>query len=141
MFNTIILIDDDVATNYYNKYIIESENAAKDILIANNVDAAAILLEQVIAKDEDQFAPSLILLDVNMPKYSGFEFIDKYPELFGQMSQKGFTTYMLSTSENPTDLSKSEENEYISGYFRKPLKEGYLGELMGDSCLFSNNVK
>lgn len=132
MFNTIILIDDDVATNFYNKYIIESEKVAKDILIANSVDSAAVLLKEMSLKEQKEFAPSLIFLDVNMPKYSGFEFIEKYAELFDQMETKGFMTYMLSTSENPSDISKSETNKHISGYFRKPLNEGYLGELLGN---------
>lgn len=135
MFDTIILIDDDVAVNYYNKYIIESIEAAKEVLVADDVDKAASLLDNISKETNQEFGPSLILLDLNMPKYTGFEFLEKYEDLFTEMESKGFVVYILSTSENPTDMAKASVDNNVMGYLSKPLTEPVLADLMEKNCL------
>lgn len=136
MFNTIILIDDDVAVNYYNKYIIESIEAAKEIFVADDVDKAASLLSDISQQESQEFSPSLILLDINMPKYTGFEFLEKYKTLIDNMENKGFVVYILSTSENPAEIDKAMiDDNNIMGYLSKPLTVPTLTNLIETNCV------
>lgn len=136
MFNTIILIDDDVAVNYYNKYIIESIDAAKEVFVADDVDKAASLLSDISKKESEQLGPGLILLDINMPKYTGFEFLEKYKTLFNTMENKGFVVYILSTSENPAEIDKAMvDDNSIMGYLSKPLTVPTLTNLIEKNCV------
>lgn len=120
-FKQIILIDDDVAVNYYHRYIIEHEELAETILVADNVDDGMQLLFDIPSTPSMDMGESLILLDINMPKYTGFELIEKYPTVFERAERFGFHTIILTTSDNPKDLAKVHKFPIIKGYLQKPL--------------------
>lgn len=120
-FKQIILIDDDVAVNYYHRYIIEHEELAETIQVADNVDDGMQILFDIPPATSENKDVSLILLDINMPKYTGFELIEKYPSVFERAERYGFHTIILTTSDNPKDLAKANEFPIIKGYLQKPL--------------------
>lgn len=120
-FKQIILIDDDLAVNYYHRYIIEHENLAESIQVADNVDDGMQLLFNLPEKPADNGKINLILLDINMPKYTGFELLEKYPLVFERAASLGFHTIILTTSDNPKDLATAEQFPIIKGYLQKPL--------------------
>lgn len=70
-----------------------------------------------ILKDKSKF-PDLILLDLNMPKMSGIEFLSiiKDTDAF-----KHIPTVILTTSDNQKDLFECFKIG-VSGYILKPLK-------------------
>lgn len=128
-FKQIILIDDDVAVNYYHRYIIEHEKLAESILVADNVDDGMQLLFNITPVTSTNTDLSLILLDINMPKYTGFELIQKYTSVFERAEQNGFHTLILTTSDNPEDLATASDFSVIKGYLQKPLTVEKLQEI------------
>lgn len=127
MFENIILIDDDYASNYYNSYIVNSLNCCKNLVVLNDVDQATEFLsdfEQNLDPCNNQF--SLICLDINMPKYTGFELIDRNLNIFNSLHSKNSLIYILTTSENPLDVEKSISLHMIEGFCPKPLSEESL---------------
>ena len=121
IFKQIILIDDDVAVNYYQRYIIEHEKLAESILVADNVDDGMQLLFNIPPVTSTNTDLNLILLDINMPKYTGFELIQKYTSVSERAEQNGLYTVILTTSDNPEDLATANEFSVIKGYLQKPL--------------------
>ena len=61
--------------------------------------------------------PNLILLDLNLPKVNGFEFLEWIKK---QPTLKRIPVIGVTTSKNPNDVKKCFELG-ISGYFVKPL--------------------
>lgn len=70
-----------------------------------------------ILKDKSKF-PDLILLDLNMPKMSGIEFLSIIKDTD---DYKHIPTVILTTSDNQKDLFECFKIG-VSGYILKPLK-------------------
>ena len=94
---------------------------------------AEIALE--ILQGNNRF-PDLILLDLNMPKISGIEFLEilKSSENF-----RHIPTVVLTTSDNKTDLEECYKIG-VSGYILKPLKyEDYVKKIEAVLTYWSMN--
>lgn len=129
-FKHIVLIDDDETINYYHNYMLEKCKLCEEVLIASDVDKAKELIEGLMKIKT--IKSSLILLDINMPKYNGFEFIDRNEEVFQKLSSQNFNLIILTTSGNPHDIEKSKEYALIKEYVQKPITEEILLRLQED---------
>lgn len=120
----ILLIDDDEATNYLHKMIIDNSDCTKECAVAENGFEALELLQ---AKN-NPLKPDLIFLDINMPKMNGWEFLVEYKKI--NNIPKSTILIMLSTSLHPDDKKKAESMEDINGFVNKPLSEETMQEIM-----------
>ena len=118
MFSTILLIDDDNATNYLHKYYLEEWNLCERVIIAEDGRIALDLIKNT--PDLFSSSNSLILLDINMPVMNGFEFLKEYENL--NPNNKAQCLFIMLT----TDLSDSYQQQAnqisdIDGFVKKPI--------------------
>ncbi|WP_421763448.1 response regulator [Ekhidna sp.] len=59
----------------------------------------------------------IIFLDLNMPVMNGWEFLDTLP----QLENKGGNIYVLTSSIDPSDQRKADENPLVTSMLEKPL--------------------
>ncbi|MFD1552204.1 response regulator [Putridiphycobacter roseus] len=119
-FNCILLIDDELSTNYIHKRIISKLDLCLEIIIKTNAqDALNYLLE------EENNIPDLIFLDINMPGMDGWEFLEEY-KLLAAEKRATQTLLMLSTSINPDDRERAMRNDNVKDFMNKPLTEESL---------------
>ncbi|MFM6984189.1 MAG: response regulator [Chitinophagaceae bacterium] len=124
---TILLVDDDEATNFLNERIIRMSSFANNIVKANNGIQALEFLKLKINNKHPQ--PEFILLDINMPAMNGWEFMEAYSQL--DESQKAqIIIVMLSTSLNPDDEKRAREIKEINDFRSKPLTMKMFTELV-----------
>jgi len=108
----ILLIEDDAIEVMKLNRAIKSKGLSHKIVEANNgVEALKIL-------NEKEQLPDIILLDLNMPKINGIEFLTI---LKGDEVLKHLPTIILTTSKNHRDLLECYKMG-IAGYVLKPLK-------------------
>jgi CheY-like chemotaxis protein len=87
--------------------------------VNNGEDALELLLNE-------EYYPDIILLDLNMPKINGIEFLSI---LKTNESLKFIPTIILTTSSNKKDLLECY-NIGIAGYVQKPLKyQDYIAKI------------
>ena len=113
---TILLIEDDaIEILKFNRSLIKLREVHELIEAHNGENALDIFAEN------SQI--DLILLDLNMPKMNGFEFLK---QLRTDPNLKYIPTVVLTTSINRSDL-KQAYSIGIAGYLVKPLKyEDYV---------------
>jgi len=122
MIKKILLIDDDYATNEYHKIIIRNTDLCKELVVYQYADEALEWLRTVSKED----FPTLIFLDINMPRMNGFEFLDEYQKEFEDSVSS--VIVMLTTSINPNDRERSKDYK-IEGFINKPLTLEILKEM------------
>ena len=125
----ILLIDDDYATNYIHKRVIDKAEITENVVVLESgYDALEYLRETNI---EEYPRPDIIFLDINMPGMDGFEFLEEYENL-KEMQKGNIILVMLTTSLNPEDKNKSDSISIINGFRNKPLTEEILKGVMND---------
>lgn len=107
----IFLIEDDKIEVMKLNRTISSLNLNHNIIEANNGEDALKILEN---KDK---LPDIILLDLNMPKINGLEFLET---LKADDVLRYIPTIILTTSSNKKDLLECYKLG-IAGYVLKPL--------------------
>lgn len=121
MMNTqigsLMLIDDNSIDQVLYKRIIDRSGLVTSLVQCN---CAELALEK-LRKDQ---LPDAILLDINMPKINGFEFLDMAIEEFG--GKFSIVVIMLTTSLNPADSERAAQYEVVKDYFQKPLEIAQL---------------
>jgi len=109
---TILLLEDDkIEVMKLNRVFSKLEYQHKIIEAKNGEEALSIL------KKKDRL-PDIILLDLNMPKLNGLEFLNI---LKNENMLRYIPTIILTTSNNPKDVLECYKIG-IAGYIIKPLK-------------------
>lgn len=77
----------------------------------------------------------VILLDINMPGMSGFDFLER---ISGTDTERfaDAVIVMLTTSLNPSDIQRASSYDLVKDYIHKPLEERHftrIAELLADS--------
>lgn len=122
MINTlkILLIEDETIEVMKLNRTLSSLNLKHNIIEANNGEDALKVLEQ------KEHLPDIILLDLNMPKINGIEFLSILKK---DETLLHIPTVILTTSNNSKDLLDCYKIG-ISGYILKPLKyEEYVSKI------------
>lgn len=121
--NNILLIDDDMTVNFLHTFIIESEKIAKSLKIAETAEEAL----EILAGEK----PDLILLDLNMPKTDGWQFLAQYRKLVPSAQRSRIV--ILSSSADPDDKLLAERSPDISGFYNKPLTKEIILQIFNDT--------
>jgi CheY-like chemotaxis protein len=127
----VLLVDDDEINNYLNTILINKIEIDVHVEVATN---GMIALEYLTStgkyKSDNSFPkPGLILLDINMPRMNGWEFLDAYNRL--EESTKGeIVIAMLTSSNNADDVNTALKKYRLPAYISKPLTIKKLEEVV-----------
>jgi|TARA_B110000908_G_scaffold112203_1_gene131581 CheY-like chemotaxis protein len=126
----ILLVEDNMIEIMKIRRTIPLLNLQHKVTETINAEEALIVLEQ------KKSLPDIILLDLNMPKISGIEFLSI---LKSKEDLKHIPTIILTTSNNQKDLKECYRLG-ISGYILKPLKyEDYVKKIEATLSYWSHN--
>ena len=118
----ILLVEDDRVDAMTVIRALKEIHAAWQVETAGNGEEALALL-----RDSRREQPGLILLDVNMPRMNGIEFL----RVLKQDSRlRRIPVIMLTTSREEQDRLASFDLS-VAGYMIKPLEYGQFLDMMG----------
>ena len=119
-FNTIFVVDDDLVYHFIIKKLFTKCNInVKTKYFFNGLEA----IDELKEKAEFENVPDLILLDINMPVYDGWQFLDEFKEFKSNLS-KNIEVYLVSSSNDISDLNKSKMyQDEVKKYYYKPMTQ------------------
>jgi CheY-like chemotaxis protein len=110
----ILLIEDDRLDQTEVQRTLVRKNIVHKLRIAKNGEEALAFLATITPSEK----PDLILMDLNMPKMNGFEFLENIRE---KSSLDDVKIFVLTTSEEREDKMNAARLG-VSGFITKPLK-------------------
>lgn len=128
-FKRIILIDDQETTNFYNEYLLSEAKIAENISVCNTTQEAIELLEN-LDKTNSELKNVLVFLDINLPGYTGFEFIEMNQSLFQKTNEKGLRLFILSSSSSTFDIKKARSCPIVDDMLEKPLTPESIQDIL-----------
>ncbi|MFV8375750.1 response regulator [Flavobacterium sp. LB1P62] len=108
----ILLVEDDEVDVMNVKRAFSKNNIKNPLFVAGNgVEALEMLDDKIIP------LPKIIILDINMPKMNGIEFLKVLRE---NEKLKNISVFVMTTSNEDSDKIKAY-NLNVAGYILKPL--------------------
>ncbi|HZY81349.1 MAG TPA: response regulator [Cyclobacteriaceae bacterium] len=124
-----IAIDDDPVNNMICKLTIEMvANKPEIITFTKPQEGFDYIMNEYASKVNSE--PTVLLLDLNMPVMSGWEFLERFDNVKDDV-KKLFRIYILSSSVDPRDKQRSYANKNVQAFLVKPLVKDNVVEIIG----------
>lgn len=114
---TILHVEDDQVDRMVIQRVIKKLGITDQITQATNGEEALQILRGSLSTSTTGDLPHLVLLDINMPKMNGLEFLK---ELRADPQLRHISVFMMTTSNDDSD--RTEAYRYnVAGYIVKPV--------------------
>lgn len=123
--NLACIIEDDRAHVYLTKKYLEMSNQVESIMVCRNGKEAYDKLKEIA--DSEKPLPELILLDLNMPIWDGWQFLDEFTKI---RTDQTITLYILTSSVSPSDQKRAEKYKLRGNYLIKPVTANQLKDIL-----------
>lgn len=134
----ILLVDDDPDYHFFIHAAMQSLNPSLRLnSLYNGAQAMDYLLDSGIFKDEQNAKPDIIITDLNMPMFNGFELIKKIKNI---NSLKHIPVFVMSTSSHLNDIDVCARLGALK-YYSKPITIEEYKTLLKDILLLSGYSK
>ena len=117
--DSVWIVDDDQVITYITEHMLRNADNALHI---TSFLSAKMALEKLRL---DGVAPDVLLLDINMPGITGWEFLD-------QLSATGLeaNVYMYSSSIDPDDVKEARNYPMVKEFISKPLDARTIRQIL-----------
>lgn len=123
-----LLIDDDAVNNFITRTIIKKSFGDGEITEFTQPELAFQFLKDY-HWEEPTNGETILLLDINMPIMTGWDFLEKFNELPREQIQR-FKIYILTSSISPIDLELANQNPHVIDLIQKPFSKSKLLKLV-----------
>lgn len=121
----LCIVDDDPISVFTTKHALSVGHFCDSIIVFKDGKEAFDKLRAIITAGET--LPEVILLDLNMPVWDGWQFLDEFTQV---PIEKDLLIYIISSSNDPEDLRKAEQYKFVSKFIVKPVTVEKLQEVL-----------
>ncbi|MGH1404788.1 MAG: response regulator [Alphaproteobacteria bacterium] len=130
MFDVLVVEDQEVDVIFLRKAFERSDYAVNLHVVQDGEEALNFLYQRDQYKSSER--PSLILLDIKMPRKSGHEVLSI---IKADDDLKYIPVVMFSSSDAPSDVKKSY-GHYANAYLQKPRNFEDMEDIVNVLCRF-----
>ena len=127
--NCVMLVDDDILTNFLNKIMVENAQVANHIVRHTSAESALKYLLDSSYPPAGLPFPDLIFLDIGMPVLSGWDFINRYKVIKKKFPVQP-TIIILTLKIDLKDILYSSSAMEISDLYDKPLTREIISDVV-----------
>ncbi len=126
----ILLVDDDEIDRFVNEKIIRQCDVSFPVHAVQDGYGALEWIKEKAMSIVSNNENGLILLDINMPGMSGFEFLENYIEVYHHLKDY-IDVVTLSSSNHRSDRQRMMELGAVA-YYSKPLNHEDLKQILAE---------
>ena len=126
MCNSLFYIDDSEFDHLIVSSLVKTYTDCKKMTSFLNGRIALDKLSQNCANADE--LPDVILVDLFMPDFTGWDFLDNLTKLYPKLSKK-IKVFILSSSIKRDDIEHSKNYSFVKRYITKPLTQGLIEDI------------
>lgn len=126
-FDLLCIIEDDPTHLFITKKMIAMSGMVENIMVYKNGKEAYEKLKAIFLSSKT--LPEIILLDLNMPIWDGWQFLDEFIKI---PIKTKIIIYILTSSNDKEDLKLAEKYNLNDNYLIKPIKHSELKTILAD---------
>lgn len=122
----VVLIDDNPIDHYIMRTMLYSNKACEQATYT--FDGSMIIEYMEANKAEPRKLPDVIFLDLTMPDFSGWEFLEKFDKLQESL-KKHVNLFVMTSSVRESDKERSTRYSCVNSFISKPLSRQMLDNI------------
>ena len=123
-----IVIDDDPINIMLSRMIIGNAAGKFEIQTFEIPETGFEYIQNEYAESVNKI-PAVVLLDLNMPSWSGWEFLENFDKLDDKIKRQ-VKIYLLSSSIDKRDMDQAKANANVVEYISKPLTPKIVSKII-----------
>ncbi len=124
-FKIAVVDNDQIYQFIINRTLSKLRPDSKILNFSNCADFFNFLKRN---SNDSDLIPDMVLLDLNSPFMSGWEFLELFEDLKSNL-QKIPEIFLVTSSIDPCDAEQAEQNSALAGFYCKPLMPQHLAEI------------
>ncbi len=135
----LFIIDDDPVQHFIMERMLNLYLKIPVDQVTHSDNADEILKFLEVNSDNTDRLPDMIFLDLNMPIMSGWDFLERYKSIQKKIT-KLITIYIMSSSVDPRDISRSKKYRSVKDYVLKPVTRPALEKIFEISSVSGSHI-
>ena len=122
----IVLIDDNPIDHYIMRTLLYNNKACEQATYTFDGDMIIEYIEE--HRTQLKSLPDVIFLDLTMPDFSGWQFLEKFETLKNSL-KKRIDLYVMTSPVRDSDSERSLKYHCVSSFISKPLSKQMLNSI------------
>ncbi len=120
-----VVIDDSKLDCFIAEKVIQNTGRSETV---RSFSVATEALDYIKTLPEN--ARIILLVDIQMPVMSGFDFLEEFRKSIPQEKRSNFIVNLLSSSINESDQIKAKAYDFVNCFLNKPLTKSSLEKML-----------